>query len=294
MRRSTFFFRRPVVNDLAQSAKLQEIDRSGVEDLRHDPNLIYEHSINPAYGIVDAYEHLAPVIDTDAAMSWLMTTVQGKGAHFITDTLCGDLFTQEDEIRAKLHVEIIVNATGLGSTELAGDTTCYPLRGALIRVINDGKRFDKVSEALTVPADAGSGLKDFVFIVPRNDNILLLGGFAQQNEHVLDLTLDSPAVKKIRERCEALLPKLRNALVDPEYPLAQGLRPFRQRNVRVEREPRRHRSRCHPFTTRPSRIIHSYGQGGAGWSLSFGCAEEVASMTADALMDATEILQARL
>jgi len=33
----------------------------------------------------------------------------------------------------------------------------------------------------------------------------------------------------------------------------------------------------------PSRIVHSYGQGGAGWSLSFGCAEDVAVLVGDAL-----------
>lgn len=104
--------------------------------------------MNPLFGIVDAYEHLAPIVDTDAAMSWLMTTIQQKGAHFIIDTVRGDLFPQEDEIRAKLDVDVIVNATGLGGTELAGDTTCCPLRGALIRIFDDGKRFDKVSKAL--------------------------------------------------------------------------------------------------------------------------------------------------
>lgn len=33
----------------------------------------------------------------------------------------------------------------------------------------------------------------------------------------------------------------------------------------------------------PSRIIHSYGQGGAGWSLSFGYAADVADLLEDAL-----------
>lgn len=67
-----------------------------------------------------------------------------------------------------------------------------------------------------------------MFIGPWNDNILLLGGIAEQNEYVLDLTLDFPAVKRIRERCVAFLAGLRNALMDLKYPLAQGLPPSRQ------------------------------------------------------------------
>jgi D-amino-acid oxidase len=78
----------------------------------------------------------------------------------------------------------------------------------------------------------------------------------------------------MRERCEKFLPGLENAVLDPVYPFAQGLRPFRAKNVRVERELRR-----------PSRIIHSYGQGGAGWSLSFGCAEDVLKLVEEALAD---------
>lgn len=73
----------------------------------------------------------------------------------------------------------------------------------------------------------------------------------------------------MRDRCEGLLPDLKNARLDKEYPLAQGLRPFRGRNVRIERELRR------TYSGRISRIVHSYGHGGAGWSLAFGCAGDV-------------------
>lgn len=86
----------------------------------------------------------------------------------------------------------------------------------------------------------------------------------------------------MKTRCENFLPDLKKARLDPEYPLAQGLRPFRAQNVRVERELRRI-SASHP----PSRIVHSYGQGGAGWSLSFGCAGDVLDLVYEALLDAT-------
>jgi D-amino-acid oxidase len=67
--------------------------------------------------------------------------------------------------------------------------------------------------------------------------------------------------------------------------LAQGLRPFRERNVRVERELRPRKTK--PGTEGPlaSRIVHSYGQGGAGWSLGFGCAGDVLELVEEALLD---------
>lgn len=73
----------------------------------------------------------------------------------------------------------------------------------------------------------------------------------------------------MRERCNKFVPGLEDAEYDPEAGFVQGLRPFRGRNVRVERELRQ---KANGST---SRIIHSYGQGGAGFSLSFGCAGDV-------------------
>jgi glycine/D-amino acid oxidase-like deaminating enzyme len=275
MNKSTFFFPYALESSPKQLLKLHELARSGVRGLCRDPALIEEQEVDPTFGAVDAYEHLAPTIDTDKCMAWLMTLVRAKGARFVTETVHGDLFSQEEELRERFGADVIVNAAGLACGELAGDETTYPLRGALLRVINDGKAFPKVKTALAIAADASED-NEIVFIVPRNDNILLLGGIAQKGQWELDLTLDSPVIKRMRRRCEAFLPGLKNAKLDAEYPLAQGLRPCRERNVRVERELRRHGAR-------PSRIVHSYGHGGAGWSLSFGCAEDVAGLIEDAL-----------
>lgn len=158
---------------------------------------------------------------------------------------------------------------------LAADPTVYPLRGALIRVINDGTRFPKVTQALAVTFDESRD-QEIVFIVPRNDNILILGGLAQPNKWELDLTLESPEVVRMRERCNNFVPGLENAEYDPAGGFVQALRPFREKNVRVEREqrPKSDGSR--------SKIVHSYGQGGAGFALSFGCAGSVVKLVQQA------------
>ncbi|KAH0548031.1 hypothetical protein GP486_008227, partial [Trichoglossum hirsutum] len=283
MRRSIFYFRHPIEEDEIQLDKMQDIQKADIQGFKRDISLVQEHDLDPNYGVVDAYEHLAPIIDTDQAMSWLMGIVRSKGARMVTETIDRDLFQCEDELRARFGADIIVNASGLASLGVAGDKSAFPIRGGLIRVMNDGKDFPKITEALAIPADSIHGLDEIVFIVPRNDNILLIGGISEANQWNLDLTLDSPIIKRMRARCEAFMPDLKKARLDPDYPLAQGLRPFRTRNVRVERELRRQRGRGD--AQRPSRIIHSYGHGGAGWSLSFGCAGDVAGLVEEALRD---------
>jgi len=172
---------------------MREIENSGVLGFGRAPNLIQKQGIDPRYGAVDAYEHLAPIIDTDRAMEWLVVLVQSKGAKFVTETIHGDLYDQEVELRERFGADVIINATGLSGSELAGDRTCFPLRGALIRIINDGTDFPKVESSLAITADAAHD-NEIVFIVLRKDNILLLGGIAQPYELNLDLKLDSPEI----------------------------------------------------------------------------------------------------
>jgi D-amino-acid oxidase len=117
------------------------------------------------------------VIDTDRYMTWLRFTVACRGGKFVNSRIDGDLFDQEDALLKMYDVSAIVNATGLSGFDLAGDKTVYPLRGALIRVVNDGSKFPLVTEALCVTHDDERGaVDDIVFIVPRNDRTLILGG----------------------------------------------------------------------------------------------------------------------
>jgi len=64
----------------------------------------------------------------------------------------------------------------------------------------------------------------------------------------------------------AILARARAAGYEPGAVLRvrSGLRPARPR-IRVERE---------------GRIVHNYGHGGAGYTLGWGCAEEVAALVA--------------
>jgi D-amino-acid oxidase len=99
-----------------------------------------------------------------------------KGANFVTEEVTEDLRSLENELRQRFDADVIINCTGLRNTKLANDKSCYPIRGELIRVINDGKDFPKVEASLTITADAVHDANEIIFIVPRNDNILLIGG----------------------------------------------------------------------------------------------------------------------
>jgi len=201
-------------------------------------------------------------------MIWLRFILSCKGVKFETGRIDGDLMHHEDVLLAEYSAHAIINATGLSGRELASDPTVYPLRGALIRVLNDGTKFPKVTEALAVTHNDNKD-NDIVFIVPRNDRTLILGGIAQPYEETLSLTIDSPEIKLMRERCNHFVPGLENAEYLHDGPFVQGLRPARGSNVRVERELRRKADGSF------SRIVHSYGQGGSGFTLSFGCAGDV-------------------
>jgi D-amino-acid oxidase len=271
---------------------MHEIE-ANVDGFRHSVDIITESGVNPSYSprVVDAYEHLAPVIDTDQYMSWIRTQAPSLGATLLTERICGSLVDNESALLARFSATAIINCTGLAAAELAGDHTCSPLRGALIRVINDGSKFPRITSAMAVSLDGREGKQDMVFIVPRNDSTVILGGLVEPNQWDLDINMENyPPIKAMYDRCLSFYDPLRHSQIDSEYPIAVGLRPFREANVRVERE------LMDVNVSRTSRIVHSYGHGGAGFSLSFGCAADVANIVDEIMaeVEANRSVMARM
>ncbi|KAK5996733.1 Glyoxalase domain-containing protein 5 [Cladobotryum mycophilum] len=276
MRMCTIFHLNNLDQDAVKGEKIELIKQTKLQGFSRGTHLFQKYGVNVDShgGLVDSYEHLAPVIDTDVAMAYLMRLVWSKGARLETDAIHGDVLAQEDHLLQIYGADAIVNATGVWAGEAATDKTVYPLRGGLLRLINDGTDFPKVENCMVVSSATmrDGNFRDMAFLVPRNDSILCLGSILHQDSWHLDLTPTCPEVEEMRARCEDLLPMLKNARLDPQYPLAQGRRPMRQAHVRVECEDRRTNS------GRESRIIHSYGHGGAGWTLAFGSARQVVSL----------------
>jgi D-amino-acid oxidase len=78
LRPATFYAKRPIAEDPRLHAKVEEL-KGRVRQFRHAPTLIAENGVTPALGLRDAYSHLAPMIDTDVYMSWLLDRVRAAG-----------------------------------------------------------------------------------------------------------------------------------------------------------------------------------------------------------------------
>jgi D-amino-acid oxidase len=269
LRPVTFYFERPVEEDRFQREKMAELSCK-VRQFKHDPSLIRANRINPELGLRDAYTHLTPMVDTDVYMTWLLGEVRRSGVRIAERRLAGLLVQQEAALQGDFGANAIVNCTGLGAAELAGEPM-YPLRGALIRVRNDGRRIPRITEAHCVSRDASSLQQGFIFIVPRGEDMLVLGGLAEPDLWDLDIGLHNyEPIRSMHRRCIEFMPILKNAEIDAAEPVRVGLRPFRGRNVRLETEP-------------GARIVHNYGHGGSGVTFSWGCAREVVELVEELL-----------
>jgi D-amino-acid oxidase len=264
MREAAFYFRRPVLEDPAQAAKLTET-AAHIPGVRHDRALIEENGVSPVVGAVDAYSVPSPMIDTDAYMEWLTQRVREAGVVVRRARLRASLVATEATIRRSLAADVVVNCTGLGARGL-GEDTLYPLRGALIYVHNDGRAMPRLDGAHCMPFDEAVQGQNMVFIVPRGADTLVLGGLVEPGEWGTDLTLEGyPPLRAMLERCQEFLPVLRKAELFSEGTVRAGLRPARKRGVLLRWEP-------------DTRLLHNVGHGGSGVTLSWGCAAEVVEM----------------
>ena len=267
MRRANFYF--TTSQTARELHKMNELAPK-VRGFVRDPGLAEANGVAPEAGIVDAYAFVAPMIDTDVYMGWLRRQVEAAGVTITQRRIDGRLADQEARLCGEFDARAIVNCTGLGAAEMHGAQT-YPLRGALVRVINDGRRMPRVTEAHCVSHPEGSTEQDMVFIVPRGESTLLLGGLTEEDEWSLDIGLHNyQPVRDMYRRCLEFMPILARAEVDPDEPVRVGLRPLRNGNVCLEREA-------------ATNIVHNYGHGGSGFSFSWGCAHEVTATVKDAL-----------
>jgi len=262
MRTATHYFRQPVVESDERLRKMNEL-RQHVDQFVHEPSLISTNQVNPEFGIRDAYSHLAPMIDTDVYMAWLLERVKQAGCRVECQRISGSLREQESSLREQFSVDAVVNCAGMGARELAEDAM-FPVRGALIRMRNDGKAMPRITEAHCVSHDETSTEPNFIFIVPRGNDRLVLGGLVEPDEWDLNIGFDNhEPIRRMYQRCTEFMPVLKSGEIEKAEPVRVGLRPFRRQHVRVEHEP-------------GTRIVHNYGHGGSGVTLSWGCALDVA------------------
>ncbi|KAJ7990808.1 hypothetical protein DPEC_G00290750 [Dallia pectoralis] len=151
--------------------------------------------------------------------------------------------------------DVIVNCSGLGARTLVDDSQVYPVRGQVLKVHAPWlQHFIR---------DVGGQ----TYIYPGMHSVTLGGTrqveFIGEHEQADDWRLepDPGDSQDILERCCRLEPSLRRAKV---LGASVGLRPSRK-NVRVERELLQLGGRQVP-------VVHNYGHGGWGVTLSWGTA----------------------
>ena len=194
-------------------------------------------------GFVIGWRYTVPLIDMDVYLPYLCDRL---------DTAGGSIHKQPVAMlrEAARLGPVVVNATGLGARELAGDSDLHPIRGQLVMMDNPG-----LTEFFT--EDTGWSA-DLLHLYPHGDR-LVLGGVAQDGSW--DMEPDEITARRIVERCAAIDPRV--ALL-PVLAHRVGLRPTRP-VIRCEAD----------ATITGYRLLHNYGHGGAGVSLSWGCAEEI-------------------
>lgn len=266
VRPAVFYLRRPLVEDAVERRKVAEMS-GHVRGFRHDAALIAENGVDPAAGAVDAYTYLAPMVDTETYLPWLTARVLDAGCELVTGHVDGSLAERATRLRREYGADVIVNCAGLGAARLADDHTMFPLRGALLHVMNDGVYAPRVTSAHALAYDEAEGRQNMVFVVPRGEDKLVLGGLVEPGEWSTDIDHRYGPLRQMVERCQEFLPALSRVVPAPG-PIRVGLRPARKANVRLEAET-------------DLRVIHSYGHGGSGVTLSWGCAREVADIAAE-------------
>ncbi len=144
---------------------------------------------------------------------------------------------------AGLDGDLIVNCTGFGARDLFGDEELHPGYG--ISLVTARPPIDRAIAAARDP-------ESLMYVIPRTDDCIL-GGYDRP------VAPPESEVAAILARCRAAVPEISGKV----RAVRRGIRPVRHA-VRLE---------LAAFEGRT--IVHNYGHGGAGFTVSWGCAREV-------------------
>ncbi len=189
---------------------------------------------------------VAPIIETNLYLPWLERRLDRAGCVFRRRHL-----TEIDAaFESATHV---VNATGIGAASLTGDESLRPVRGQVVRV--DGSSLHGERK---VTLDSGDPLGP-IYIVPRSHDVVIGASAAPS----ADTAARESETASLLRRARGLSPALASSTVTA---VAVGLRPWRP-TIRLEHEERPRGA-----------VFHCYGHGGAGITLSWGCAEALVDL----------------
>ncbi|MEV8377997.1 FAD-dependent oxidoreductase [Kribbella sp. NPDC056861] len=196
---------------------------------------------SPLPGFRDGWAFTTPVVEMPSYLQYLVKRLETAGGTLNRAALSALPNT----------ADIVVNCAGIGARLTAADSTVTPIRGQVFTVEQFG---------LTEWMMADTSAEELCYVVPRSQDIVV-GGTGQPGNW--DLKADEKTAAEILERAITLVPQLRKAKVLKHR---VGLRPARPT------------VRCESVRTGDRQVIHCYGHGGSGVTLSWGCADEVLAL----------------
>jgi D-amino-acid oxidase len=211
--------------------------------------IIKEHTVLSASEIptpyVKAYEIKTFLSDTTVVIDDLQEQVRKLG---------GKIFQKEFKKITDVDAEFktIINCSGVWSNQLVPDTATFPIRGQFISL----QKPQGLNKIIFGQIDDNG----YALVVPRK-NDCWIGGTTVN--HDWSLEVDAAMTKTMLERATVLEPRIEGMKI---LKTSVGLRPGRK-EVRLEAE-----------ETSGRLIIHNYGHGGSGFTVGWGCAEEVVSL----------------
>ncbi len=210
------------------------------------PRVLAGREIPAAF--VSGFSIRVPLIETNKYLDYLQTRAIDAGVS-IQDGLH---FENLEEIEDRF--DLVVNCSGIGAQRLVPDPAIEPHRGQVAIVA----KFD-------LPYAVVCDDPPLMYAIPRSRDCVLGG----TNDVSDDRAADSDATARIVTECQRVLGFAAPAILAEHV----GLRPSRKGGVRVAME-----------KLRGGRVvIHNYGHGGAGFTLSWGCAQTVFELAQNAV-----------
>jgi D-amino-acid oxidase len=208
-------------------------------------------------GFAAGWRFAAPVVTMPAYLAYLETRFRGTGGQ-AGETRNIEFGSLPEAASWASPASVIVNCAGIGAYGLVSDNELMPVRGQVVVAENPG-----LTEFFIGLGDESA---DLSYIFPHGDTVVL-GGTEGHGDWRLQP--DPATADRILRDCAAVEPSLRGARVVGHR---VGLRPVRPA-VRLEA------GRLPGGQT----VVHNYGHGGAGVSLSWGCAADAAELALAAL-----------
>jgi len=181
---------------------------------------------------------------------------------------------------SNLSENIIINCTGNWSRDLFNDNKMYAYRGHLIHIPIEKKLVDNKNKYISYSYTTKNNNVAYVY---SRENKLILGGTTQKgiydskkDKWISDNKLNVETIKigenNIPEHILNVNREILSEFINIDINIENaksviGYRPVRHENVRIDTEKINNKL-----------IIHNYGHGGSGVTLSWGCAKEVINL----------------